>query len=73
MSVLAQKKTHKKISYRSPGDKPVSIRMGLATGLPEQLAKWRVVRMPFNAAALSTRLRPLMGKLVNACHNLDDI
>ena len=73
MSVLAQKKTHRKISYRSAGDKPVSIRMGLATSLPEQLAKWRVVRMPFNAAGLSARQRGMVEKLVDACRYLDDI
>ncbi|HEU5337282.1 MAG TPA: Zn-dependent hydrolase, partial [Terriglobales bacterium] len=73
MSVLAQKKAHKKISYRSAGDKPVSIRLGLATGLTEQLAKWRVVRMPFNAAGLSARQRRMVQKLVDACRYLDDI
>ncbi|HEV2115744.1 MAG TPA: Zn-dependent hydrolase [Terriglobales bacterium] len=75
MTLVAQKKTQKKTprSYRSLGDKPVTIRMGLATDLPQQLAKWRVVRMPFHAAGLTARQRRMVEKLVDACRYLDDI
>src|SRR5579864_2112988 len=73
MSLLAQNKKQKRISYRSAGDQPVSIRLGLATGLRDQLAKWRVVRMPFNAAGLTARQRRMVQKLVDACRYLDDI
>ncbi len=72
MSVAAQKKKAPR-SYRSAGDKPVSIRLGLATGLPQQLAKWRVVRMPFRSAGLTPRQRRMVQKLVDACRYLDDI
>jgi hypothetical protein len=75
MSVMAQKQTQKKAprSYRSLGDKPVTVRMGLATDLPQQLAKWRVVRMPFHSAGLTARERRMVEKLVDACRYLDDI
>ncbi|HEX6908440.1 MAG TPA: Zn-dependent hydrolase [Terriglobales bacterium] len=72
MSVAAQKKKAPR-SYRSAGDKPVSIRLGLATGLPQQLAKWRVVRMPFRSAGLTPRQRRMVQKLVDASRYLDDI
>jgi hypothetical protein len=75
MTAVAQKKTPKKAprSYRSAGDKPVTVRMGLATDLPQQLAKWRVVRMPFHSAGLSVRERRMVEKLVDASRYLDDI
>ena len=72
MSVAAQKKKALR-SYRSAGDKPVSVRLGLATGLPQQLAKWRVVRMPFRSAGLTPRQRRMVQKLVDASRYLDDI
>jgi hypothetical protein len=72
MGVAAQKKKAPR-SYRSAGDKPVSIRLGLATGLPQQLAKWRVARMPFRSAGLTPRQRKMVQKLVEACRYLDDI
>ncbi|MGE5725020.1 MAG: Zn-dependent hydrolase [Acidobacteriota bacterium] len=72
MSVAVQKKKAPR-SYRSAGDKPVSIRLGLATGLPQQLAKWRVVRMPFRSAGLTPRQRRMVQKLVDASRYLDDI
>ncbi|HJS99469.1 MAG TPA: hypothetical protein VJ756_10275 [Terriglobales bacterium] len=75
MTVSAQKQTKEKAlrSYRSAGDKPVTVRMGLATDLPQQLAKWRVVRMPFHSAGLTTRERRMVEKLVDASRYLDDI
>jgi len=72
MSIAAQKKKAPR-SYRSSGDKPVSVRLGLATGLTQQLAKWRVVKMPFRAAGLNLRQRQMLGKLVDASRYLDDI
>jgi len=72
MSIAAQKKKAPR-SYRSSGDKPVSVRLGLATGLPQQLAKWRVVKMPFRAAGLNLRERQMLEKLVDASRYLDDI
>ncbi len=71
MTLSAQKK--KPRSYRSAGDKPVTIRLGLAPGLTQQLAKWRVVRMPFNSSALTPRQRKMVAKLAAACQYLDDI
>jgi hypothetical protein len=74
LALLAQKKAPKRArSYRSSGDKPVSIRLGLATGLREQLAKWRVVKMPFRAAVLTQRQRRMVEKLVDASRYLDYI
>jgi hypothetical protein len=75
MNVLAQEKSSKKAprSYRSAGDKPVSVRLGIATGLPQQLAKWRVVKMPFAGAGLTPRQRKMVEKLVDASRYLDDI
>ncbi|HSB76522.1 MAG TPA: hypothetical protein VLC12_12785, partial [Terriglobales bacterium] len=67
----APKKTVR--SYRSAGDKPVSIRLGLSADLKQQLAKWRVVRMPFPSASLTARQRRMVAKLVEACRYLDDI
>src|SRR5215467_5796650 len=41
--------------------------------VPERLAKWKPVEMPFNLQGLSTRERQMVEKLVEACRLLDDV
>ncbi|HEY4973020.1 MAG TPA: hypothetical protein VII41_05385, partial [Steroidobacteraceae bacterium] len=43
----------------------------VAPDLAEQLAKFKRVRMPFDATALNARERKMIGKLVEACRYLD--
>ena len=41
--------------------------------VPDRLAKWKRVEMPFSTAGLSPRETQMVGKLVEACRLLDDI
>lgn len=41
--------------------------------LPERLARWKRVEMPFSSAGLSAREIRMVGKLVDACRSLDEI
>ena len=45
----------------------------VAPDLADELAKFKRVRMPFDAAALNARERRMIGKLVEACRYLDRI
>ena len=45
----------------------------VAPDLADELAKFKRVRMPFDAKALNARARQMIGKLVDACRYLDRI
>jgi len=45
----------------------------IAPNLMEELAKFKPVRMPFNSAHLTARERQMVGKLVEACQDLESI
>jgi hypothetical protein len=45
----------------------------VAPNLPAQLAKFKPVRMPFDATQLTPRERQMVGKLVEACQYLESI
>ena len=44
-----------------------------APDLAQRLAKWKPVEMPWTGAGLSARERQMVGKLVEACRNLESI
>ncbi len=50
-----------------------SASLGVVSDLPQRLAKYKPVRMPFNAAGLSERQKRMVNELVNACQDLEDI
>ncbi len=52
---------------------PVSPHLRISASLDRELAQYRMVKMPFNAAALTTRERKLVQKLVEASQYLEDI
>src|SRR5689334_5924515 len=41
--------------------------------LDKELAQWKPVKMPFDAAGLSARQQQMVRKLVDACHQIEDI
>ncbi len=45
----------------------------IASGLDERLAKWRRVKMPFDASGLTANERKMVLKLVEACQQLEQI
>src|SRR5258708_38192348 len=45
----------------------------IAPNLAAQLAKFKPVRMPYDSAQLTARERQMIGKLVEACQDLDSI
>jgi hypothetical protein len=51
----------------------VSAQLQVAPDLPQQLARFRRVNMPFHAARLTPRERQLVEKLVEACRDLENI
>src|ERR1700678_2770976 len=53
------------------GDAPANLRV--VADLPQRLAKFRRVPMPFRTNGLSTREQQLVGKLVEACGYLESI
>src|SRR5260370_149714 len=53
--------------------KPHKGKPAVASGLVQRLARWRSVKMPFDASRLSARELRMIGKLVVACHYLEDI
>lgn len=55
------------------GEEAVSAKLVVAPDVPQRLAKWRVVQMPFHQAGLSERERKLVYRLVSACHYLENI
>jgi hypothetical protein len=52
---------------------PALSTLTVAPDLPAELAKFKRVRMPFDAKGLSARERSMVGKLVDACRYLDRI
>ena len=52
---------------------PVTQNLVIAPNLMEEVAKFKRVRMPFDPAHLTTRERQMVGKLVEACQNLESI
>jgi hypothetical protein len=57
----------------SPAPSPALATLTVAPDLAAELAKFKRVNMPFNATGLSARERSLIGKLVDACRELDHI
>ena len=53
--------------------KPKVRKLNIAPDLDRRLARWRPVKMPFDASGLSGREQRMIGKLVEACQYLDDI
>src|SRR5215472_548732 len=51
----------------------VSARRQVVPDLPQRLAKFRQVQMPFDAAKFSAREQKMIAKLADACRYLDDI
>ena len=52
---------------------PVTRNLVIAPTLMEEVAKFKPVRMPFDSAHLTARERQMVGKLVEACQNLESI
>jgi hypothetical protein len=57
----------------APAAPPALNTLTVAPDLAAELAKFKRVRMPFDATALSARERRMVGKLVDACRYLDRI
>src|SRR5580658_2031153 len=73
MSPFAATQQNKKLMTGSAakGDAPANLRV--VADLPQRLAKFRRVPMPFRTNGLSTREQQLVGKLVEACGYLESI
>lgn len=54
------------------GSGAISAKMHVAPDLNARLAKWKPVRMPFNAAGLTAKEQQMVQKLVLACQLLED-
>ena len=52
---------------------PVTQNLVIAPNLMEEVKKFKPVRMPFDSAHLTARERQMVGKLVEACQNLESI
>src|SRR5258708_198900 len=52
---------------------PGSQNLVIAPNLMEELAKFKPVRMPFDSGHLTARERQMVGKLVEACQDLESI
>ncbi|HEX4643323.1 MAG TPA: hypothetical protein VH161_07640 [Candidatus Acidoferrales bacterium] len=71
MSILnAQSGDTKKAASKSS---PETQKLVIAPNLTQELAKFKAVRMPFDSAHLSLREVQLVGKLVEACQELESI
>jgi len=57
----------------SSSQQPIAATLKVAPDLDQRLAKWRPVKMPFNASALTPKERSLVDKLVEASHYIEDI
>jgi len=66
----AQESTKKPASSKSQSAKQ---KLVIAPNLAQELAKFKTVRMPFDAAHLTPREVQLVGKLVEACQALESI
>jgi len=54
------------------GTGAISAKMNVAPDLNQRLAKWKPIKVPFNATKLSARERQMVEKLVLACQMLED-
>ena len=70
-SAVAQK-THRSMTG-SAAKGAISSGMQVAPDISQRVAKWREVRMPFEARGLSAREVQLVNKLVDACSHLEQI
>ena len=72
---LAQKKSTGSRRKHTPASASSSAagNLNVASDLAQRLAKYRRVKMPFQAARLSARERRMVGKLVEAAQSLEDI
>ena len=66
-----QKKSRAMAGSAAKGGAPADLKV--AADLPQRLAKFQHVRMPFQTAGLSTREQQLVRKLVEACGYLESI
>jgi hypothetical protein len=69
MSVIGGAKTMAETQQEPPEQSALWV----VPDLDRILAKWRLVEMPFDSARLTPRERQLVGKLVEASQDLDDI
>jgi hypothetical protein len=68
---LGQEK--KKVMIGSAARSGAPANLEVAADLPQRLAKFRRVQMPFQSSGLNARERQLVGKLVEACGYLESI
>src|SRR3954451_22275692 len=68
-----QKKSHKKQKYPIGGSYPSGAKLKVAKDLPQRLAKWKYVQMPFRQQGLSPKEVKLVNKLAEAARYLDYI
>jgi hypothetical protein len=57
----------------SPAPMAPAVPADIAPDLPQRLAKWKPVEMPWTGAGLTARERQLVDKLVEACRQLESI
>jgi hypothetical protein len=69
-SIKAQDSTPAQANTKA---RPGTQNLFIAPNLMEELAKYKPVRMPFDSSHLTTRERQMVGKLVEACQNLESI
>ena len=72
-SGLSQSKRSSRSASRALGPEVRSASLGVVSDLPQRVAKYKPVRMPFNAAGLTERQKRMVNELVNACQDLEDI
>jgi hypothetical protein len=68
-----QRKSHKKQKYPIGGSYPSGAKLKVAKDLPQRLAKWKFVQMPFRQQGLSPKEVRLVNKLAEAARYLDYI
>jgi Peptidase family M49 len=66
-------KSHKQQKYPIGGSYPSGANLKVAKDLPQRLAKWKTVPMPFRQQGLSSKEVKLVDKLVEAARYLDYI
>ncbi len=71
-TLLPAAQTSRANSGKTPG-KSVSANLVIAPDLEAQAAKFKPVRMPYDAARLTERERQMVAKLVEACQSLESI
>ncbi len=66
----AQERNSARTSQKIP---PIERNLVIAPNLAKEIAKFKPVQMPFDAAHLTARERQMVGKLVEACQHLESI